>query len=223
MLQKVVEFISFKIVSPFNWARLKFLFTGRAYDLTPEDREHARGLMKICPCVWVSRRETHLTTYFIGFSDFALMSFVWIKSGFKGPRPKFGFYSHAFINLDENEIVEAVAKGVQKHLFDDVFDCDAIAALRPRALTNAEWIALGPQIREGLSEQIGKKYDALFDISDDSRVSCIECVRVVLKKEVPLYDLKFKNFEAMISNYKNVTPQMLIDSGDFEIVWEVKK
>jgi hypothetical protein len=80
-----------------------------------------------------------------------------------------------------------------------------------------------PKISKELEKQIGKKYDTNFDLSEDERVSCIELVRLVLKKEVEDYDLKFANFESIINIYKNVTPQMLYESKDFVVVWEVRR
>lgn len=223
MWEKIVTFVSLKLISPFKWTWLKFLFTGKAYDLKSIDREAARELMSYRTYVWVSRRDTHLTTYLISFSDWALSLGVWIKHKFKGKRPRFGFWSHAFLNYDNNELVEAVAKGVKRNFFDEVFDCDAVAALVPRNMTINEWSALQPFISEEMLKQLGKKYDSVFDLSEEDRVSCIELVRLVLKKRVPDYHLKFANFETMIEMYKNVTPQMLYESEDFVCVWEVRR
>lgn len=221
--KKILNFVSLKIVSPFKWTFLKFFFTGRAYDLRPVDREFARDLMKKYTLLWVSRRETHLTTYFISFFDWALSLCAWVRHGFKGKRPRFGFYSHAFFNYDDNELVEAVAKGVQKVFFDDVFDCDAVAALIPKYISEAEWDRMQDEINQELEAQLGKQYDTGFDLKDENAVSCIELVRLVLKKRVPDYELKFKCFETMIQLYGNVTPQMLYESDDFEVVWEVRR
>jgi hypothetical protein len=223
MWEKIVGFVSLKLISPFKWTFLKFFFTGRAYDLRPADREAARELMSFRTYVWVSRRDTHLTTYLISFSDWVLSLWAWIKNGCENKRPRFGFWSHAFLNYDNNELVEAVAKGVKRTFFDEVFDCDAVAALVPKNLSIDEWASLQPFIAEEMLNQLGKKYDTVFDLSEDERVSCIELVRVVLKKRVPDYDLKFANFETMIQLYKNVTPQMLYESEDFVCVWEVRR
>lgn len=223
MWTKIVTFVSLKLISPFKWTFLKFFFTGRAYDLRAADREAARELMKYRTYLWVSRRDTHLTTYLISFSDWVLSLGVWAKNKFKGKRPRFGFWSHAFLNYDDNELVEAIAKGVERNFFDEVFDCDAAAALLPRNMSVSEWQDLQPLIAEEMLKQLGKKYDSVFDLSDQDKVSCIELVRLVLKNKVHDYDLKFANFETMIEMYKNVTPQMLYESEDFVCVWEVRR
>lgn len=223
MLNAIISFISLKIISPCKWTFVKFMLTGRAYDLTADDREHARTIMSSGIFLWVSRRDTHLTTYLITFSDYLLSLFYWVKSGFKGTRPRFGFWAHAFMNFDDNEIVEAVAKGVQKNYFDEAFDCDSVAALIPKNIPASEWNDLQPLIAEELSKQLGKKYDTIFNIKEEEKVSCIELVRVVLKHKVHNYELKFPHFENTIKQYKNVTPQMLYESPDFVCVWEKRR
>lgn len=223
MWKAIVRFVSLKILSPCKWTFAKFFFTGRAYDLRPADREFARSLMQKRIHLWVSRRDTHLTTYLISFSDWVLSLGVWLKNGRKGKRPRFGFWSHAFLNYDDNELVEAVAKGVQKAYFDEVFDCDSVAALLPKKISVSEWEDLQPLIDEEMMKQVGKKYDTMFDISKDDQLSCIELVRLVLKNKVHDYDLKFSEFETMIRTYKNVTPQMLYESNDFVVVWEKRQ
>lgn len=212
-----------KLIGLVDWTGLKYLFSGRAYDLNASDREVARELMKERVYIWVSRRDTHLSTYMINLADFLLNLFIWAKNFFKGPRPKFGFWSHAFMNYDDNEIVEAVGKGVQKVFFDDVFNCDSIAALIPNNITAREWDLVKNDLIQEMELQIGKKYDLKFDINEENKVSCIELVRLVLKKRIKDYDLKFSEFELMIKKYKNVTPQMLHDSKDFRVVHEVRK
>lgn len=223
MWNKILRFVSLKIISPFKWTWLKYFLTGKTYDLQSSDRENARDLMTLGSYLWVSRRDSHLTTYLISFLDWLLVLKTWIKNGREGMRPRFGYWSHAFMNYDDNEIVEAVGKGVLKNFFDDVFDCDAVAALVPRNISRLEWAMLQPKISEELEKQIGKKYDTSFDLSEDDRVSCIELVRLVLKNEIDDYDLKFSNFETIIKMYKNVTPQMLYESKDFVVVWEVRR
>ena len=223
MWNKILRFISLKIISPFKWTWLKYLLTGRAYDLKSSDRESARELMTLGSYLWVSRRDSHLTTYLISFLDWLLVLKTWIKNGREGRHPRFGFWSHAFMNYDNNEIVEAVGKGVVRNFFDEAFDCDAIAALVPKNISRLEWDMLRPKISQELEKQIGKKYDTNFDLSEDATVSCIELVRLVLKNEVEDYELKFSEFETMIKMYKNVTPQMLYESKDFAVVWEVRR
>lgn len=222
-IEKILEFFSFKIISPLKWEFLKFFFTGRAYDLKPVDREYARDLMKTNMYLWLTRRDTHLTTYLICFSDFALALVVWAHNRFKGKRPRFGYWSHAFINIDDNEIVEAIAKGVTRNYFDDAFDVDGACALLPRFITPEEWAEVQVRLREQLGKNIGLGYDTIFNLADGQKVSCIELVRKVLREVVKDYDIKFKDFEDAIKTYKNLTPQMLYDSKSFRVVWEIRR
>lgn len=222
-MRKIIEFISYKILSPFNWTRLKFLLTGRFFDLSSSDREFARTLMENGFYLWVSRRETHLTTYLIGLADYYLKLCVWYCKKDHRVKPVRGFYAHAFVNLDGDEVIEAIAVGVKKSYFDDVFDVDAAAALVPTNVPVEEWQILGPQVAAEARRQLGKKYDSVFKIDDESQVSCIELVRLALKKIVPEYETRFKHFEEMLVTYKNVTPQMLYDSESFTVVWEVRR
>ena len=220
--QSIIDFLSLKILSPINWGRIKFLLTGREFDLTPAEREKARDLMEGGYYLWVSRRKTHLTSYFIGFADFALALWAWLKSGFKGKRPKFGYWTHAFIDVDNEKLVEAIAKGVVVSYFDDVFDVDCVAALVPSFLTEKEWENVSEKMREKALSFVGSKYDTIFNLDDESKVSCIELLRAILKAEVPNYEQRFKHFEETIKKNKNVTPQMLYDSKSFRVVWEVR-
>lgn len=222
MIQKVIDFVSLKILSPINWGRFKFLLTGREYDLTPAEREAARDLMEGGYYLWVSRRKTHLTSYLIGFADFALALWAWLRAGFKGKRPKFGYWTHAFIDIDDEKLVEAIAKGVVVSYFDEVFDVDCVAALVPAYLTDKEWENVSEKMREKALSFVGSKYDTTFDLKDESKVSCIELLRAIMKAEIPNYELRFKHFEETIKKNKNVTPQMLYDSKSFRVVWEVR-
>jgi hypothetical protein len=223
-LRKVINFVSYKILSPFKWDRLKFLLTGRFFDLKPRDREFARTLMEQGFYLWVTRRETHLTTYLIGLADYYLKLMAWhceiTKSRVKPTR---GFYAHAFINVDGDQIIEAVSKGVSLSYFDEAFDVDAAAALVPANIPAEEWAVLGPQVAAEAQRQIGKLYDSVFKIDDEAEVSCIELVRLALKKVVPEYQTRFAHFEETLQTYKNITPQMLYDSESFVVVWEVRR
>lgn len=126
------------------------------------------------------------------------------------------------MNVDDNEFIEAVAKGVQKVFFDRVFDVDAAAAMIPSGLSLTEWRHLKPFIVAELELQKGKGYDTFFNLKDSTKVSCIECVLCVLRNRVPNYAVRFAKLEELIKIYKNVTPQMLVNSGSFTVIWEVK-
>ena len=222
MIKKIISFISLKIISPFNWTRIKFLLTGREYNLSSYHREYARRLMNEGVWIWVARRRTHLTSYLISFADWLLHLKVWAKNKFKGPRPRFGYWTHVFINDVDGTIIEAIGTGVQDSYFDDVFNCDAVACLAPTFISKEEWAQVSEKVIKKAFAQLGKHYDSVFDIADDSEVSCIELVRTCLK-EVDNYEEKFKDFEQAIKIYKNLTPQMLYESKSFTVLWEVRR
>jgi len=221
-MQAIIDFISLKIISPFKWDRIKFLITGRYYNLTAEDRDQAREIMAHGNFIWVSRRRTHLTSYLISFADWALSLWVWVRAKFKGPRPKWGYWTHAFLNVSSSKFIEAVSKGVSEAHFDEALNVDAVAVLVPAFVTADEWDEVSAQVVAKARAQLGKKYDTVFNIADDNEVSCIELMRVVLQ-EVPEYEMKFKAFEETIKLYKNVTPEMLYQSKSFTVLWEVRR
>lgn len=223
LIKKLIRFFSLKILSPIHWTFIRYFITGETYLLTAHNREYARALMDDRLYLWVSRRGTHLSTHLIVLSDWVLSFLSWMRGGLNGRRPRIGFYSHAFFNCSKNEIVEAVGKGVQKVYFDDVFDCDSVAALVPSNLTKDEWSSIQLKIVDGLSKVVGRDYDPFYDINDSTELSCIELVRHILMENVKDYQLKFAQFEKLIKEYGNVTPQMLYDSTDFMVVWEVRK
>lgn len=217
-MKKLIEFISLKIISPLKWDRLHYLFTGKAYDISSSDRDSLRDMAEHGFYIFVTRRETHLTTYLISFGDWVLSLGVWVRNRFKGPRPRFGFWSHAFLNIDEIHFMEAINKGVVISHFDDVFDCDAVCVLMPKFFHHADW---GPVVAKALDLK-GRNYDTVFNLADDSELSCIELVRAALKAS-PNYEKAFADFEHSIQTYNNLTPQMLYDSTSFAKVWEVRR
>lgn len=220
-MKKLIDFVLLKVISPFNWEFLTFFRLGRPYELTAEQREYARKLMQNKAGLWVSRRRTHLTSYLISLADFLLQLRLWIVSGFKGKRPKFSYWTHAFISTPEGTLIEAIGKGVFENYFDDVFDCDAVAYLVPSFLSLIEWDEVSDKVIKKARELKGRPYDTVFNIADESAVSCIELFRIALK-EVPHYEKHFSDFENMIKVYKNVTPEMLYQSKSFSVAWEVR-
>lgn len=224
LMRKIINFISLHILSPISWQRIKFLLTGRFFDLKSADREFARTLMEAGFYMWVTRRETHLTTYLINLCDYYLRLSAWyLRLDRSRIKPQCGFYAHAFVNLNGDEVIEAVAAGVKRSYFDDVFDVDAAAALLPANIPAEEWAILGPMVAAEAKHQLGKHYDTLFKLEDEVELSCIELVRLALQKVVPEYQTRFKHFEEMVLTYKNITPQMLYESESFVVVWEVRR
>lgn len=198
-----------------KWEGLHALFNGGVYwSLKEVDHDKIRELLKPNYYIILTRRKCHMTTYLIGIAS-------WVVSG-EGVH-----YTHALMNVDDGNIrddndfklMEATATGVHFSTFMKVFDCDSVVLLRPKGYTDADW----QEALDGLLEQHGKKYDNLFDIADDTRVSCVEMCRQALMQE-DQYETKFANLEALIVKHgSNLTPQMLYDCGDFEIAFEVRR
>ncbi len=214
ILQDIFSWISLNVFSPITFNSIKALFNGGVYwDLKEEDQDYLRKILAPHYFIILNYRKTHLTTYLISLACL-------IKSG------KLPQYTHALMNVDDGNIdndndfklVEATGSGVHYSTFMKVFDCDSVCLLRPKGFTNEEWTLT----LDTLLQQLGKPYDTLFDLKEDQHLSCIELVRRALQG-LPDYDTKFANFEQMIKKVKNLTPQMLRDCPDFEVVWEVKR
>ncbi len=162
-------------------------------------------------CIILTRRSNHLSTFFVGLADFLLTC-------------KWGYWSHVLMNLedelksvDDFRLVEATGTGVHYTPFEKVFNVQSVAILKPKTLDLEKWTSLVDVVKL----QIGKPYDTMFNIKDSSKLSCIELIRVVLQHE-PNYYEDFKNFEKLIHRYKNISPQMLFNCGDFDIVYLLK-
>lgn len=202
--------------SGIEWTALKSkLRSGKpGYNLSEQDWETIKQHLADGYYIILTRRKTHLTTYSIMLMD-------WIKTG-RVPE-----YAHALMNLDlvdapdafeQFKLMEATSKGVHYSPFHAVFDCDYVCLLQPLNVNASEWDA----VMSGLATQLGKQYDNLFDIKDNSRVSCVEMVLDSLRAS-PNYEQDFKNLELMMEIVGNLTPQMLRDCPDFKVVLEIKR
>lgn len=138
-----------------------------------------------------------------------------------GRWPKF---THALMNCDNIidakdtksfKFVEATAVGVHYSTFDEVFKCDCVCLLSPKNISQEEWTT----IIDALTIQNGKPYDDLFDLMDDSKVSCVELVLNALKESN--YEDNFANLEKMIKRRRNLLPIMFRDCPDFDITFEI--
>lgn len=201
-----------KILAGIHWNGLRALFNGGVYyDLKEADHDQIKQLLATEHYIVLNWRKSHLTTWLIG-----LISLVKEK---KWPR-----YTHALMNVDREGdsskwsqflLMEATGTGVHPSTFMQVFDCDHVCLLRPKNLSSEKWDA----VIQGLLEQDGYSYDNLFDLSDQTRVSCVELVLNALKKS-PSYAQDFPHLEEMIQKVGNLTPQMYRECEDFEVVFE---
>lgn len=156
-----------------------------------------------------THNRAELGTMLINFSDWMLTK-------------KWGFYNHCLMNLENDgtlKLCEATNKtGTIFASFDDVFaQDDGVALLKPKSMALADWTLM----LDKAYTDIGKKYDCLYDFKQDEKLSCIELVRNCLQAD-PDYATNFANFESLIAKYGEITPQMLYDCPDFEVVLEIK-
>lgn len=163
----------------------------------------------------LTRRDNHLSTYAQALAHVFLTG-------------KFGYYSHALMNLegddvttnDDFRIVEATGVGVHYSTFDEVFgDCSSAVLLKPKRMTIEDWtIAL-----DKAKTELGKPYDTLLDLYNDNALNCSELVRIALMA-TPDYLTNFPGFDKMVkmNPMKNLDPQMIYECDDFEVAYEVR-
>ena len=98
-----------------------------------------------------------------------------------------------------------------------VFDCDIVALLRPRGFTEDEW----EKALERAKDNVGKGYDTLFDLIDNTEMSCVELVRDALIGSFDNfedYKKRFFHFESMIeANNGELIPEMFFKCRDFHV------
>lgn len=185
--------------------------------LPQHELDYIREQLKENYLVICTYRSNHLSSFFINLGDFLLNG-------------KWGKWSHVLINLEDEvktdadfrlmpatrDMVEAVGTGSRVPTFEEVFsEIQGVAFLKPKSMTLDEWRT----VLDAAKGQLGKPYDNLFNIADDSRVSCVELVRNILKGQ-PNYEQDFAHFEAMIRKKGNLTPAMFYRCPDFEVIYE---
>ena len=180
--------------------------------LTAKELDDVRKLLTPHYYVIVTHRKNHLSTFFVGLASFLLTG-------------KWSYWAHALMNLEDEvksdtdfRLVEATGAGVNYSPFNLVFQVHGVALLKPKNMSVENWTV----VMDKAMTEIGKPYDSLFDLKNDSALSCVELVRTALMAE-PDYEKNFANFEAMIQKRKNLTPQMFYDCPDFEIVYEIRR
>lgn len=159
----------------------------------------------------LTKRKNHVSTFFVCLAHFLLTG-------------KWGYWSHSLMNLEDEvnrisdfRLLEATGTGVHYSSFSEVFSVHSVVLLKPKNIKLKEWTGLLDRAKL----QLGKPYDTLFNIKDENKLSCVELIRLILEGE-PNYLINFPNFESLIKRYKNLSPQMFYDSGDFEIVYQIK-
>lgn len=178
--------------------------------LTTDEKDIIRQTLSKNYCIILTRSNNHLSTYAISISNF-LIGAGW------------GYWGHALLNMEDGddedvvfELIESTAAGVHLDTFDDVFAVHSVALLKPKNVPAEYWTKIFAQA----IADIGKPYDNLFNINDDT-YSCVELVRHALQAD-PAYATNFANFEAMVQKHKRITPDMFYKCPDFEVVYEVR-
>jgi hypothetical protein len=222
----VLSFIAEKVlrlIGLVDFTKLRKLFTGKEYSLTKEQQDEIWKLLSSGRYIILVWRSAHLSSYFISFGHFLLTLRLWVLSGFKGPRPKFGKYSHALINIEETdtpldpsdfELVEAISKGVVSTPFDKIFNCDRACLLEPISSGDSHW---QPTADKALIK-IGTPYDFKFDLGDQTEMSCVEFVLYMIS--VSNAEDSFKELIEYKEKLKNIDPQVYRDFKGFRVVFE---
>jgi len=182
----------------------------KTHKITVTDRAELAKLLANGYYIILTGSRSHLSSIVVYFM-------TWVKTGV------WANYSHALMNCDNItdpsdmqsfKFVEATATGVHYSTFEEVFACDTVCLLTPNNIDNAEWT----KIIDALLKQQGKPYDDLFDLSDDTHISCVELVLNALKAVD--YEQEFANLKELIEKEKNLVPQMYRTCTDFMVRYE---
>lgn len=201
-------------VSNFTWKRLYALFNGGVYwSLKESDHDEIRRLLKYNYYIILTRRNSALSTFLISLTSFWATGVA-------------SYYSHAVMNVEGDidnhmdfQLIEATAKGVHWSTFLEVFDCDSVCVLKPKMVSADEWT----HILDTVKQQHGKPYDTLFDLTENENLSCVELIYEGLRA-IPYFQEKFPELVELINkNGNNLTPQMLRDCNDLEVVFEARR
>ena len=186
------------------------IYWSRQHKITDAARDEIAQKLAAGYYIILTGSSTHLSSVIVSF-------LTWIKTG------RWGRYSHVLMNCDNItdpnnrggfKFVEATARGVHYSTFDEVFACDRVCLLTPTMVSNEEWT----RVIDTLLKQLGRPYDDLFDLADDTHQSCVEVVLQALKAAD--YNNDFRHLEAMIRSKGNLVPEMYRDCPDFVVAFE---
>lgn len=179
--------------------------------LTDKELSEIRNLLIPNYYIILTHRKNHLSTFFVSLAS-------WVVTG------KWSYWAHALMNLEDEvksdndfRLIEATGAGTHYSPFELVFKVHGVVLLKPKNMSAEHWT----KVMDKANSELGKPYDSLFDLKNDRRLSCVELVRTALMAE-PDYEKNFANFEKMICENKNLTPQMFYDCPDFEVVYEIR-
>lgn len=192
-----------------HWGGLRKLITGKDHNVTIIDKDLAWSILAVRNVIILTYSRSHLSSWASRLAHTLLTG-------------KKAQYSHALLNVEPNgvifELIEAISKGVVISSFGEVFSCDGFCILVPRRYVQSQYDGAVWDFRK----EIGKPYDDYFKLNDDKARSCIELVFSKLEK-LPEWQEKMPVLDYMIKEEKNLTPQMLRDCPDFEVLLEVRR
>jgi len=163
--------------------------------------------------------------YIICSVHYTHLSYWLISIAQKIKRGTWAKWGHVFMNYDYDKtdkpmFCEATGRiGVRVIGFEELMAGDGFVLLKPKNLDLDKFTSV---IDAGLKKNIGKPYDDLFDMQNQTRLSCVELVLVVLE-QIPGYKDFFKKFFTMQKTIKTITPDSYPDCGDFEELCSVRR
>lgn len=213
MIKRIYEWV-LDFISNTTWRTLRKFIYGKAYNLTWFDCQRIKDILSSGYYIILTADKSHL-------SSWSVKAVHRIMTGKKAE------YSHALVNVEADQksyaysdfkFVEAIGTGVKYSNWDQIFNCDSVCILKPKYYTTEEFNTAV----EDVYTLVGRKYDKYFKLNDTHEMSCVEIARFRLQK-LPEYNIRMRVFEYMISNFKNLTPQMFRDCPDFEVLLEIKR
>lgn len=206
MFKKLYNWIM-DLIPKVRWHKVKYFFTGKKHDMQSNNIAFA----KLCKLLVDLDDAIILTSDKSSLSSWGVKLLHFLLTG------KFADYSHALLKFDD-VFIEAVNSGVRYSSFDEITKCDSLIVLIPKHKVNLKLN------KEALAnwecEVIGKSYDKYFDLYDRTNMSCIEVVYDSLKIDGTLN--KMEDFKKLLQKKTNLTPQMIKDCNDFQILFEFK-
>lgn len=213
MISKIYDFFVIKILGRVIFDSSRYLFTARTYNLNKEDLSTTWNFLKNTNMVILIWRKSHLTSYLISLAHFFLTG-------------KFGKWSHACINAEweddditKVDIIEAIGQGTKRSTFFEVFNCDGVCLLSPKLFNRQNWEQAIQEAKKHVEEKT--PYDTWFNFKDDDKLSCIELVVDSMTKTTSANT--FSHLKSMMKRYGKITPQMLRDCNDFNVIFEVRR
>lgn len=209
-MKPLISYLMLNIVGRLNWTGVKYFFTGREFDLVDDDIEKVCDLLLSGRYVGLCWRKTHFTSYLIALGHLLLTG-------------RWSAWSHCWINIDDEmenpfrmTIFESISEGSKKSRFWNVLNCDAVVLLKPKFLKESDW----DEINLAMFNSIGLEYDVFCDEADGSKVNCVEWV---VSKMLETDENSLPGTRALMEKTNSLTPQMLYESGDFEIALEIRR